>query len=130
MIALVVVAACAAWGLYLYNLPHRNVAGVHASVQMDAAGMCAEYRRDEVMADKRFVGKVVEVMGVVVESQLSGNRANIRLGTSGADAAVSCDLLVTNAGEFHIPSKGEKVTVKGRCTGFLQDVNLVDCVME
>jgi len=130
IIAGVIIAACACWGLYLYNLPHRNVSGVHASVQMDAVGMCAEYKRDEVVADKRFVGKVVEVMGVVMESHLTGNRANIRLGTSGSDMAVNCDFLVTDAGEFHIPPNGAKMTVKGRCTGFLQDVNLVDCVIE
>jgi len=122
--------ACAGWGLYLYNMPHRNVAGIRPTVQIDAAALCDEYRRDEAAADKRFVGKVMEVRGMVVESQLTGNRANVRLGASGTDIAVTCDLSVANAGEFPVPPKGTMVTVRGRCTGFLQDVNLVDCILE
>jgi len=124
------IAVCAGWGLYLYNMPHRNVAGVRPSVQIDATALCDDYSRDEAVADKRFVGKVMEVRGMVVESQLTGKTANIRLGASGTDIAVSCDFSVTNAGEFHIPPKGAMVTVRGRCTGFLQDVNLVDCILE
>jgi len=121
---------CTGWGLYLYNMPHQNVAGVAASVRIDAAALCDDYRRDEAVADKRFVGKVMEVRGMVVESQSTGKTANIRLGASGTDIAVSCEFPATDAGEFHVPPKGANVTVKGRCTGFLQDVNLVDCILE
>ena len=99
-------------------------------MKMDAAGLCNEYSRDENGADKRFVGKVMEVRGTVVESQLTGNRANIRLGSGEADMAVSCDFSVADGESFPIPPKGTMVTVKGRCTGFLQDVNLVDCIIE
>jgi len=118
------------WSLYLYNKPHRNVAGVAASVQIDAEGLCADYRKDEAGSDKRFVGKVLDVSGTVIEAKLTGNKANIRLGNAASDMAVSCDLSIDGTSSFHVPPNGSKVMIKGRCTGLLQDVNLVDCVIE
>jgi hypothetical protein len=131
IIALTVLfASVAGWALYLYNKPHRNVAGVDASVRIDAEGLCTGYRKDEAGSDKRFVGKVLDVSGTVVESQLAGNKANIRLGNAAADMAVSCDISIDDSSSFRLPLKGSKVMIKGRCTGMLQDVNLVDCVIK
>jgi hypothetical protein len=126
----ILVFSSAGWALYLYNKPHQNVASIRPSVKMDAVGLCAEYQKDEPGADKRYVGKVVEVSGTVIESQVNAKGASIRIGTAQNDAAVSCEMSVENWVTFHMPSNGMKVKIKGRCTGFLQDVNLVDCVIE
>ena len=119
-----------AWGLYLYNLPHQSVAGVRASYQIDAAGLCAAYRRNEVDADRQFTGKVLEVKGKIVGAQMTDSTASVRLGESDSSSAVNCDFLIDKARALRVPPKGTTVTIKGKCTGFLEDVDLVDCVIE
>lgn len=126
----VLLSIAAGWAYYLYNKPHRNVAGVRPVTEVDAAGLYAAYKKDETGADKRFVGKVIEVKGIIIAVQLTDSTANIRLGTGDADAAVSCDFLVGKGAKPDLPSKGSSVVIKGRCTGFLEDVNMVDCVVE
>jgi len=118
------------WGLYLYNLPHRSVAGLRAFVKIDAAGLCAAYKRNGVDADRQFTGKVLEVRGKVVGVQMTDSTASVRLGESDTASAVNCDFIVVKAATVRVPSKGATVTIKGRCTGFLEDVDLVDCVVE
>ncbi|GGB12647.1 OB-fold protein [Puia dinghuensis] len=132
MVALlgVLLSAVAGWAFYLYNKPHRNVAGVRAVAEIDAAGLYAAYKQDETGADRKFVGKVIEVKGTIITVQLTDSTANVRLGAAGTDGAVSCDFLVGKGTKPDLPSKGSAVVIKGRCTGFLEDVNLVDCVVE
>ena len=126
----VLLSAGAGWAFYLYNKPHRNVAGVRAVAEIDAVGLYSVYKQNEASADKKFVGKVIEVKGTIIAVQLTDSTANVRLGTGGADGAVNCDFLVVKGAKPDLPSKGSSVVIKGRCTGFLEDVNLVDCVVE
>ena len=120
----------ATWALYWYNKPHRNVAGLSPAFRIKAADLYSEYRRDEAAADKKFVNKILEVKGTIAGELLTDSTVDIQLSSGDPEAFVSCNFLMRGPGKANFPAKGFPVTIKGRCTGFLQDVNLVDCVIE
>jgi hypothetical protein len=119
-----------AWALYLYNKPHQNVAGLRPAFRIDGADLYSEYRRDEAAANQKFTNKVLEVKGVIAGEQFTDSTVNIQLSTGEPDAVINCNFLVKDPVKPHFPSKGAAVAIKGRCTGFLEDVNLVDCVID
>ena len=58
-----------AWGLYKYNKPHTGTTGISADYTLAAADIFSSFRKDEAAANKKFLGKVVEVKGVISDMQ-------------------------------------------------------------
>ena len=125
---LVLVLAAVGWGWHLYDKPHRSAAGISPDLTITADSLYHQYQLDERSADQRFMGKVLKVSGHLAEIQRSG-RAEIWIlaAQAGSPGGINCQLFSGTAIE-HEPKPGDAVIIKGRCTGFLMDVNLTDCV--
>lgn len=123
------VLAGSAWAWHLYHKPHESAAGVSAAASIDADSLYHQYQLDEHAADLKYMGKVVEVKGKLVEVQHSGNAEIWILSTQPGGGGINCQLFPGEKPE-PAPKAGDMVTVKGRCTGFLMDVNLADCVLQ
>jgi hypothetical protein len=118
----------AGWGWHLYDMPHRSAAGVSPDLAIAADSLYRQYLTDERTADQRFMGKVLKVSGHLSEIQRNGKSEIWILSTDpAAGGGVNCQLFAGTTID-HEPKPGDAVTVKGRCTGFLMDVNLTDCV--
>ena len=50
--------------------------------------------------------------------------------TGNPAATVNCSFRFSRHEKINMPPKGGTVTIKGKCAGFLNDVNVVDCVLE
>ena len=126
--SLVILLICAAVGWYLYK-PHKGVADTEADIHIIAADLYNDFQRDENLANKKYLNKVIEVTGTVSEVQ-NVNGSQVILLSSGADmGGLSCQL-ANEENNKKIIKKSATITVKGKCTGFLMDVNLVDCVLK
>lgn len=55
--------------LYLYNKPHRDIAGEKADFTFTAADLMKEFQRDRAMAESLYVDMVVEIDGQLSEQQ-------------------------------------------------------------
>lgn len=125
---LLVLLIVAAWGWHLYMLPHQSAAGEAADFTISADSLYSQYQKDEHSADRKYLGKVIVVSGKLAEIQHSGNSEIWILSPQPGGGGINCQLF----GGTRIdpePKTGDAVTVKGRCTGFLMDVNLADCVL-
>lgn len=125
---LLLVLAGIGWGWHLYDKPHRSAAGISPDLTITADSLYHRYQSDERSADQHFMGKVLRVSGHLAEIQHSG-KAEIWIlaAEAGAPGGINCQLFAGTTVE-HEPKPGDAVTIKGRCTGFLMDVNLTDCV--
>jgi hypothetical protein len=117
---LLLVLAGIGWGWHLYDKPHRSAAGISPDLTITADSLYHQYQSDERSADQHFMGKVLRVSGHLAEIWILAAEA-------GAPGGINCQLFAGTAVE-HEPKPGDAVTIKGRCTGFLMDVNLTDCV--
>ncbi|MEP6596582.1 MAG: hypothetical protein ABJA71_11585, partial [Ginsengibacter sp.] len=121
---------CAAIGWYMYNKPHKGVAGIEADIKIQAADLYNDYQRDETLANKKYLNKVIEVTGNVSEVQNVNGSQIILLSSTGDMGGVSCQLANDESNRKIIVKKSTTVTIKGKCSGYLMDVNLVDCVLK
>jgi hypothetical protein len=118
----------AAWGIYKITKPHHNVEGEDAVASLSAAGLYEEFEKTESLANKKWVGKVLEISGTISAVQESGNYLSVSLQADG-NGGVNCSILKKDMNPDKKLFKGNPVTIKGKCTGFLMDVNMVDCIV-
>lgn len=118
----------AAWGYHLYVKPHQSAAGETADFSISADSLYQQYQSDEHSADQKYLGKVIEVSGKLAEIQHSGSSEIWILSPQPGGGGINCQLFAGTKIDPE-PRGGDAVTVKGRCTGFLMDVNLADCVL-
>jgi len=115
--------------LYVVYEPHRDVREKRADLKISAEQLCGQYQSDEKGANKKFLNKVLEVKGLLQSFDRTDTSAVAELKGEGP-AGVSCSLSRSGTRPGSFPAINTRVTVKGRCAGFLLDVVLVDAVFE
>jgi hypothetical protein len=115
----------AGWGYYQYQKPRAGAAAETAAYILTAEQLYAEYSTAEAAAEQKYGAKVIEVTGVVGDVQQAAQATNILLSAGAATGGVNCS--VQNGGSS--VAVGQRLTIKGRCAGFLMDVSLVDAVV-
>jgi len=108
------------------NKPHQSAAGLHAAMRITAAKLFDDYITNESFANNQYLNKIIEVEGTVLENSTA--HENIILLETGHTGAVNCAMMDEKKVLMQI-KKNEPLIVKGKCTGFLADVNLTDCVI-
>jgi hypothetical protein len=119
----------AGWGIYMVYKPHRNVQGEDAAATLTATSLYNEFLKNESQANQKWVGKVLEVKGTISSVTEAGNYVSLNI-TATTDGGVNCSVLKKDLPENYKLNKGDSIMVKGKCTGFLMDVNLVDCIIK
>jgi predicted Abi (CAAX) family protease len=122
------VLAGAAWGYRSIFRPHQSTAGEAPDFAISADTLYQQYQANEHAADQKYLNKVIEVTGKLAEIQHSGSSEIWILSQHAGGGGINCQLFAGTKVDPE-PKSGDEVTVKGRCTGFLMDVNLADCVM-
>ena len=125
---LLLVVSVAGYAWHLYQKPHESAAGQTADVTINADTLYQQYQQDERAADQKYMGKVIEVSGKLSEVQHSGNAEIWILSTQPGGGGINCQLFPGSVQADKEPKVGDAITIKGRCTGFLMDVNMADCV--
>ncbi|MEM9985977.1 MAG: hypothetical protein AAF804_12875 [Bacteroidota bacterium] len=117
-------------GYRMYNQPIPSLADQQAAYTLSAAQLLADYQANEVLADERYLDRIISVKGRVKEApkQLEGTVV-LLLGDQGEMASINCSFGPEAAQPAARLKAGEIAVVKGRCTGSLLDVNLNRCVL-
>ncbi len=124
LICLVCIAAGAVIFYRMYNKPHRSAA-TETAIILTAAQLSQEYEKDEAASNKKYLGNVVQVNGTVSEVSLNQQKKPVILLTGSDMSGVQCSLQEEAPGI----KKGDMVTIKGFCTGFLTDVIMDRCIL-
>ncbi len=126
-IFILVVLIFAGAGFYLYNKPRQSAADKTAAVTLSATALYKQYEANEVAANQKYLGKVIEVKGSVSAISQQNGLSILSLTTGNPAGAINCQLFKRDKNTA--VKVGDAVTIKGKCTGFLMDVNLVDCAL-
>jgi hypothetical protein len=126
----------ASWYAYhLYTGKVKSLNLVDADVTLSAASLVEAFQKDSADANKKYLGKVISLNGMVkvVEPESS----TIVLGDSTSNWSIRCSMhsnYVNVVGTF---KPGNVLHIKGNCTGFLpddlglgSDIVLNRCVIE
>ncbi len=128
-IVLAVVAMAAVYGIYQYNKPHRDIKGEAASLQVEAAKLFDDFVTDEPAANQKYLDNVIEVSGTVASTDTDENgNPMIVLKTNDDFFGVNC--YFDRSVDVSAVKEGDQITVKGQCTGYTMDVNLIKCTLK
>lgn len=106
-------------GLYLFNLPHRNIQSTKTDFEITAAGLVAEYLENPQVANSKYLdsegeSKILEVSGEVASvSEDFNHNLVVLLKSTDQEAGVSCTFLSTVGPIKNSLSKGQTIKVKG-----------------
>jgi len=115
--------------LNLYNKPHLNVKKERADIKLTAQNLIDDYQNDEVLANKNYVDKLVQVIGVVSEVSFDNGNSIITIKDSNGQSSIMCNMQPEENLKVLKIKKDSVVTIKGICTGYLLDVIMVRCVI-
>jgi hypothetical protein len=92
--------------------------------------LLSEYKDNEVRADGKFKGMLIQVTGKVgniKKGLMGGMYVIVGTGKTFEHPSVQCDLNQDNAAAAANLSKGQTVTVEGRVNGLMGNVFVKDC---
>lgn len=115
---------------YWYQKPREGLTDIKPAYTISAKDLYSAFQENEEKANQKFLKKVIEVKGIVDHVQVTDSTVNLLLSSGREAGGINCNVIKGKNKEREIPLKGAVITVKGRCVGFLMDVNLVDAVID
>jgi hypothetical protein len=124
VIVLVLIIAAIGFGYFRYQQPRLSAADLKATMKLNAVQLFNDFVVNEAGATTKYTDEVITVEGEVIENGTIAGSQSLLLFT-GAVGSINCSLLKKDSNI----SLHQIVRVKGKCTGFLGDVLMVDCVI-
>jgi hypothetical protein len=117
--ALIVIAA----GAYFYvNRKTQSLTDSNADFKISAVKFLEEYSSDQVLSDKKYLGKVIQVEGNLKEIERDDKGSlTFVLGDLTSVSSVRCSIDTTVVIDESAYPVGTAVSLKGECTGFNAD---------
>ncbi len=125
------IAVLVATGVYLYvfHKPARTASKEKAQYSVSVKELVAAFETDENAANAKYLNKVIKVNGIIGNISESENEISVGLKDPDEMAGVTCSF---DKDEFDksklIP--GQRVFIKGICSGYLMDVILNKCALD
>ena len=117
--------------IYIFNKPHKNTFDLDAEYSLNAIELFYEFNNDEQTANSKYLGKIVEVKGALVN--VNENADGIELSLEDEIFGVTCLIDSSYAATQNIEISNlklnDKITIKGQCNGFLTDVKIDRCIL-
>jgi type II secretory pathway pseudopilin PulG len=114
----------------LFNLPKDSSKNKKATIAITASELFEAFIENESEANKKYVGKIIELSGIVISIEEDEQGATVAvLQSDDPIAGVMCTLERGQKKHLSPKSVGSTVRIKGLCTGKLMDVVLNKCIL-
>lgn len=114
-------------GVYEFYRAPVDFRGVKPDYTVTASEIQKQFENDEKTASEKYINKIVEVSGIVASvSETGSNQSNIALKTDNDMSSVICSVKTDPTAGI---KEGNKITIRGSCSGYLMDVLLNNCVI-
>jgi hypothetical protein len=132
LLVFLIVALCAAGGIYGYRQYNRRAPDTHElkpAFFINARELIQNFQTNEAKAGARYADKTISLNGIVYLVQDVDTAATVILNDGSALSSVICQFDKENVWEVKDLKEGDKITIKGICTGYLMDVIMIRCVV-
>ena len=114
--------------LWVFKQADDSVKNQKAAFDVEASNIITEFENDENLANQNYLGKVIIVSGILESVKESENDYSLYLKNSDDMSGVLCSFNKSAIDTTKL-EVGQKVRIKGICTGYLIDVVLNKCVL-
>jgi hypothetical protein len=114
-------------GVFQYYKPHRDLSHARPDHILSSIDLVNEFIEDEEGANHLYLGKILEVSGVITSIHFEEEDTHIALQSNDPLSEVIAEF---QSGELlKFLEVGQTITVRGTCSGVLSDVILNRCVI-
>ena len=124
-----IAAIGAVTGFYMYNEPVKSTSSKNADLIIQSQDLFSAYEKNEIEANRKYLNKVVSVVGAVSSVSREDNTDVVTLKTDDGMFGVVCKMEQSEDLKSNV-KPGERVKVKGICSGMLMDVVMMRCILE
>jgi len=118
---------------YVFNMPRRNISKEKAVYTVEAKQLISEFKKDEDSSTKKYLDKTISVKGEIKSIRTLKNHGmvfSLEDEMEGVSCSVDSADVVNNALKITQLIKGSTGEFKGRCSGMLMDIQVINCVPE
>ena len=120
LLLLVIIVLAGVWyGYRLYTGKVPSLTQVKADESISAIDLIAAFEKDSSSANKRYLGKILEVSGNI--KSVEKESATISLGSADGTSSVRCSIDTAFVKDISTLNPGSAITLKGNCTGYMPD---------
>lgn len=116
---------------YVFNKPHRDIAGETPSFKIEASTLFSEYSNNEEECNLKYGDKVIQVTGKIVEITKESNDISFVLNDQmeGVNCSLDSITIINNHDIINKYNIDDNITLKGKCDGFdmIMGVVLTQC---
>ncbi|MEM7370958.1 MAG: hypothetical protein AAF587_20255 [Bacteroidota bacterium] len=118
-------------GFMMFNKQHEDLNAATADMTIEAAELFQAFEQDETSANATYLGKLLEVNGVVQEiTETEGGGVLLVLREETEMFGVNCAFLSSEKSAISAIHIGSSAVVKGMCSGAtIGGVDLARCVL-
>ena len=113
---------------FLYA-PKANVNNKKAFQNVTAIDLYSQFDTDEQASNAKYIGKIIAVKGSIGEMEEDENGSTVILLEAGEIGGVLCTLEKSQTEKGKTLTFGDTITIKGMCTGMLNEVILNKCII-
>lgn len=111
-------------GWRLFHEGRLRVESQKTDAKIEASKLFEIFSNDEDSANELYLGKILEVEGRVSSKSINKNHVAIQLSAGDPmGGGINCALRFP---KDSVTEVGQLIKVKGKCSGYLMDVNLTD----
>jgi len=114
--------------LYYYNLNHTDMAKAKPDFVITASVLQKAFEDNETAASAKYINKILEITGTIASVKPAENNVlSISLVTGSDFSSIICTFpAIADPSKFRV---GDKISLRGECSGFLLDVLLNNCAL-
>ena len=114
---LVVIIAGTAFAWYILNEKFTDTAETKASYNVHAIDFIKEFEKNGTLANKKYTEQIIAVNGTISEIEAADTSANIKFIDTTSGSYIIFAFQQQHMAEAKQLKKGDKVTIKGSCSG-------------
>ncbi|MEO6134778.1 MAG: hypothetical protein ABIP35_06470 [Ginsengibacter sp.] len=113
-----------------YSRTVANLADVPPQEKLVATELAKAYNENEMTAEKKYAGKIIEVTGVISSIYNEADTiVNVLLNIDDSLPKISCSMESSEIPAIKKYASHQSIIIKGYCTGYLLDVKMNRCVI-
>lgn len=104
------------------NLPKANIKNKKAIKAISASALFSEFNKNETQANKKYIGKVIQVNGIIQKKMEDNQDAPVVLLGRSDESHVLVTLESNQAAKLDQYKLGDEINIKAQCSGMLMEV--------
>lgn len=114
-ITIFIIVCCSVW--YVFTVKFTDTVKEKADYAVNALDLIDEFKKNDSLANKKYVEKIIAVTGVVTEIEMADSTVNIKLADTTTGSYAIFAFQQQHLAEAKNIKEGDKVTIKGSCSG-------------